>query len=98
MWPGDRGDSQMFKPYFEPKELTVLTAVLHRACLDMGVADSGQREIIAARIIRLAQTGKWDSNMPEKGPTISGFRHFFESLHTEASEKWLVQRIAPRAA
>lgn len=88
----------MYKPYFEPKELTVLTAVLHRACLDMGVVDNGQRQVIAARIVRLAQTGKWDSNMPEKGPTISDFRHFLESLRTEVSEKWFFQRPAPRAA
>jgi hypothetical protein len=75
---------QMYKQYFEPRELTVLAAVLHRACLDMGVVDNGQREVIAARIIRLAQTGKWDFNMPEKGPTISDFRHFFESLRTRS--------------
>ena len=64
--PGDRGDSHMDKPYVEPEELTVPTAVLQRACLDMGVVDNGQREIIAVRIIRLTQTGEWDSNMPEK--------------------------------
>ena len=88
----------MYKPYFEPEELTVLTAVLQRACLDMGVVSNGQREVIAARIVRLAQTGKWDFDMPERGPTISDFRHFFESLRTEVSEEWLFQRIAPRAA
>ena len=77
--------SHMYKPYFEPKELAVLTAVLQRACLDMGVVDNGQREVIASRIIRLAQTGKWD--LPEKEPTISDFLHFFEiAAHRIQSE------------
>ena len=50
----------MYKPYFEPQELTFLTAVLERACLDAGVVEDSQREIIAARIVRLAQTGEED--------------------------------------
>jgi hypothetical protein len=77
----------MHKSYFEPQELTVLTAVLQRACLVMRVVDNSQREDIAVRIIRLAQTGEWDSVMPAKGPTIFDFLHFFESLHAELSEK-----------
>jgi hypothetical protein len=88
----------MCKAYFEPNELTVLAAVLHRACLDMGVVDNGQREVIAARIIRLAQTGKWDLAMPEMGPTIFDFLHFFNSLRTEVSEASHFQWISPRAA
>jgi hypothetical protein len=88
----------MYKPYFEPEELTVLTVVVERACLDMGVVDMGQREVIAARIIRLAQTGKWDIDMPEKGPTIFDFLLFFNSLRAEVSEAWHFQRISPRAA
>jgi hypothetical protein len=79
----------MYKPYFESKELTVLAAVLHRACLDMGVVDNGQREVIAARIIRLAQTGKEDLVMPEMGPPIFDFLHFFQSLRTEVSEAYV---------
>jgi hypothetical protein len=81
----------MNKPYFEPQELTVLTAVLQRACLDMGIGDSFRREDMAARIIRLAQSGEWDFDMPAKGPTISNFLHFFESLHAEVKEKRLLQ-------
>jgi hypothetical protein len=50
----------MFKQYFEPQELTFLTAVLERACLDAGVVEDSQREITAARIVRLAQTGEED--------------------------------------
>jgi hypothetical protein len=55
----------------------------------MGVVDNGQREVIAARIIRLAQTGKEDLVMPEMGPPIFDFLHFFQSLRTEVSEAYV---------
>jgi hypothetical protein len=66
----------MNKPYFEPQELTVLTAVLQRACLDMGIGDSFRREDMAARIIRLAQSGEWDFDMPAKGRRFLTFSIF----------------------
>jgi len=45
----------MYKPYFEPQELTFLAAVLERACLEAGIVEDSQREVVAARIVRLAQ-------------------------------------------
>ena len=50
----------MFISYFESKDLTFFTAVLERACSDIQYLDESRRETIAARILRLAQTGERD--------------------------------------
>jgi hypothetical protein len=77
----------MFKPYFESQELTFLAAVLERACLDAGIFEEREREVAAARIVRLAQTGEEDFDTLRKRATKSAFRHSFESLHGEASDE-----------
>jgi hypothetical protein len=50
----------MFISYFESKDLTFFTAVLERACSDIQYLDESRREVIAARILHLAQTGERD--------------------------------------
>jgi hypothetical protein len=50
----------MFVSYFESKDLTFFTAVLERACSDIGRPDESRRQAIAARILHLAQTGERD--------------------------------------
>jgi hypothetical protein len=67
----------MFKPYFEPQELTFLTAVLERACLDSGIVEDSQREVAAARIVRLAQRGEEDFETLRKDATTQNFNGAF---------------------
>ncbi|MBK1870545.1 hypothetical protein [Taklimakanibacter albus] len=50
----------MYKPYFEPRELTFLAAVLECACREAGIVEDSERELAAARIVGLAQTGEED--------------------------------------
>jgi hypothetical protein len=77
----------MYKPYFESQELSFLTAVLERACLEAGIVEESEREVAAARIVRLAQTGEEDFDTLRKRATKSAFQHSFESSHAEASEQ-----------
>lgn len=77
----------MYKPYFEPQELTFLATVLERTCLEAGFVEDSERELAASRIVRLAQTGEEDFDTLRKRATKSAFRHSFEELHAEASEK-----------
>ena len=74
----------MYKPYFEPQELTFLTAVLERACLDAGVVENSQREIIAARIVRLAQTGEEDFEALRADAIKSDFPGVFNFSRTDS--------------
>jgi len=67
----------MYKPYFEPKDLTFLAAVLAQACLDAGEIDDDEREVIAARIIRLAQAGEDDFGALREYATRPEFRDDF---------------------
>ena len=71
---------QMYKPYFEPKDLTFLAAVLAQACLDAGEIDDDEREVIAARIIRLAQAGEDDFGALREYATTPDFRDEFNFL------------------
>jgi len=68
---------QMYKPYFEPKDLTFLAAVLAQACLDAGEIDDDEREVIAARIFRLAQAGEDDFGALREYATTPDFRDEF---------------------
>jgi hypothetical protein len=85
----------MFKPYFEPEELTFLSAVLEKACLDAGIVEEREREVAAARIVRLAQTGEEDFDTLRTQATKSAFRHSFESSHAETTEEPLFRRSFP---
>ena len=67
----------MYKPYFEPQELTFLTAVLNQACLDAGDVEDDQRELTAARIVRLAQAGEEDFEALRADAIKSEFRGAF---------------------
>lgn len=86
----------MYKPYFEPQELTFLAAVLERACLEAGIVEDHEREDAAARIVGLAQMGEEDFDTLRKRATISAFQDSFESLHAEASEEPPFRRSFPK--
>jgi hypothetical protein len=85
----------MYKPYFESQELTFLAAVLERACLEAGIVEVREREVAAARIVRLAQMGEEDFDTLTKRATKSAFRHSFESLNAKAGEEPLFRRSFP---
>jgi hypothetical protein len=85
----------MYKPYFEARELTFLAAVLERSCLEAGIVEDSERELAAARIVRLAQAGEEDFDTLRKGATKSAFRHSFEELQAETSEKPPFRRSFP---
>jgi hypothetical protein len=84
----------MFKPYFEPEELTFLSAVLEKACLDAEIFEDSEREVAAARIVRLAQRGEEDFDTLRKRATKSAFQHSFEL--SEASEEPRFRRSFPK--
>jgi len=75
----------MYKLYFEPQELTFLTAVLERACLDAGTVGDSQREITAARIVRLAQTGEEDFETLRADAIKSHFAGVFDFSRSDSS-------------
>jgi hypothetical protein len=61
----------MFVSFFESKDLAFFTAVLERACSDIGPLDVSRRQAIAARILHLAQTGERDFEALRKYATAS---------------------------
>jgi hypothetical protein len=74
----------MFKPYFEPQELTFLAAVLEKACLDAGAVDDNQRVVVAARIVKLAQTSEADFETLRKDATWQNFNSAFRYSQPES--------------
>jgi len=82
----------MYKPYFESQELTFMAAVLERACVEAGIVEEREREIVAARIVRVAQTGEEDFETLKERATKSDYQYSFESLHAETSEEPLFRR------
>jgi hypothetical protein len=81
----------MYKPYFEPRELTFLAAVLECACRESGLVEDSERELAAARIVGLAQTGEEDFDTLRKQVRPAAF------LRSAAyrGERWLAM---PRLA
>lgn len=59
---------------FDSQDLILFTAVLERACSDMGILDESRRQTMAARIIHLAQIGERDFEALRKHATASNIR------------------------
>lgn len=59
---------------FDSMDLTLFTAVLDRACLDVRELDESRRQAMAARILHLAQTGERDFEALRKHATTSNIR------------------------
>jgi hypothetical protein len=76
----------MYKPYFEPQELTLLAAVLERACLEAGIVEFSAREVAAARIVGLAQMGEENFETLRKNATARNFNCAFGYSHPEAAQ------------
>ena len=67
--PIRKGETKMIASSFDPKDLTLFTAVLDQACSDEGVLDESRRKAMAFRIMRLAKTGERDSEALKKCAT-----------------------------
>lgn len=59
---------------FDSQDLILFTAVLERACSDMGAIDESRRQAIAARILHMAQAGERDFEALRKYATASNPR------------------------
>jgi hypothetical protein len=66
MPPIGQGETIMI---FNPKDLTLFTAVLDQACSDEGVLAESRRTAMAFRIMRLAKTGERDPEALKKCAT-----------------------------